>query len=357
MSNVHKLKTAINDEDTILDQACAWIVKIDRGLSNQEVAVFQQWTFHCPENMTIMLQVAKMWDKVDEIAELTELCTTANNKQRRVSPWLGAIAASLFLTFSVGYLSGFEPLQFFSASEQQNVIAQQLSYQTDVGESSTFMLPDNSKLVLNTNSFVQINYTPDARIIEMQRGEMYIEVAHEQLRPLSVLAGGQAIQAVGTAFNVQIKADQVELIVTDGQVLVKEKSIHQFNTLAKAKRTRFINNALSVSVGEKVNLIPGIGILQQVVKVDELDITKALSWRDGNLIFIGDETLAEAIAEISRYTEVSFEFDQNIHIDQIKIAGVFKAGDVSGLLDVLATNFNIMHKQISANRIKLYYQG
>jgi transmembrane sensor len=190
----------------------------------------------------------------------------------------------------------------------------------------------------------------------LQRGEIHINVAHDKSRPLSVLAGGQLIQAVGTAFNVQLKADQVELIVTQGKVLVKEKSIKDFQLLVEKNQTKLSNSEVSVTKDEKIELNLGNKLDQTTVKIDSFELASKLSWRKGKLIFTG-ESLAEALAEISRYTQVKFQLEDSSNIKDVKVAGVFKTGDVSGLLKVLAKNFNISHEQVSKNIIKLRYQG
>ena len=83
------------------------------------------------------------------------------------------------------------------------MVAKQLNFQTDVGESKDILLSDKSKITLNTNSFVQVRYTQHSRVINLLRGEIHIDVAHDKTRPLSVIAGDKVIQAVGTAFNVE----------------------------------------------------------------------------------------------------------------------------------------------------------
>ena len=232
----------------------------------------------------------------------------------------------------------------------------QMNYQTGIGESNTIQLPDNSKIILNTNSFVQVRYTSSARIIDLQRGEIHIDVAHDKSRPLSVIAGGKVIQAVGTAFNVEVRNDLVELIVTDGKVLVAAKNHKAAKTDIDKIATRLPVSSMAISKGEKVDLALTGKIIDKVVKVDPVEVAARLSWRQGNLIFRG-ESLAEAMAEIGRYTDIKFELSDNKQLQQVQVAGMFKTGDVTGLLEVLSNNFNITYKRIGTDRIILNYAG
>lgn len=356
MSNVYQLNIDNTNEDQVLDQASDWIAKLDKGLSKQQVISFQQWLHLCPENMETMLEVAQMWDKMDDVTRLADMFPLTKSKQKRRPVWLGAIAASIFIIFSFSFLVTFKDIDVFSNEQSKVFAANSFSYQTEIGETSTIQLPDNSELLLNTNSSVKVTYTAKARVIELQRGEIHIDVAHDSSRPLSVLAGGQVIQAVGTAFNVQLEEDLVELIVTQGKVLVQEKPIEEFQLLIDTNNTKLSRNETSVSKDEKIELILGNHAVQQTVKVDTRDIATKLSWRTGKLIFTG-ESLEDVLVEISRYTKVQFELEENSSMKNVKVAGVFKTGDVTGLLKVLSRNFSINHEQVAKDKIKLLYQG
>ena len=85
-------------------------------------------------------------------------------------------------------------------------------------------LADGSKLHLNTNSVVTVDFSSTARNIVLLKGEAHFEVAHDTSRPFSVTAGNNTVTAVGTAFNMQYVDDNAfELVVTDGKVLVKDR--------------------------------------------------------------------------------------------------------------------------------------
>ncbi len=113
---------------------------------------------------------------------------------------------------------------------------------------------------------------------------------------------------------------------------------------------------MAISKGEKVDLDSTGNTIEKVVKVDPVELAASLSWRQGNLIFRG-ESLAEAMAEISRYTNLTFELSDDEQLHQVQVAGMFKTGDVTGLLEVLSNNFNITYKKIANDKIVLHYAG
>lgn len=354
--------------ESSLEQACLWVARLDRGLQDDEQPALQQWLAAHPAHRSQLLAAAKQWDQLDALRVLADLFpeaqTATSTPAARPQSWLGrhskALAASVLLCSVLGLVAGQWPLLQAYLTGGASQIASQTSYQTRVGESATIDLADHSKLVLNTNSFVVVRYTPEARIIELQRGEITIDVAHDSSRPLSVLAAGKVIQAVGTAFNVDLRKDSVELIVTEGIVRVapalQQPPAKGEQPLSRQLTQRLPADALALGKGERVALDPAGKKPEQVERLDANALAAKLSWRSGNLIFRG-EALEDVLQEISRYTEVQFELADDDKLKQIQVAGLFKAGDVNGLLEVFRHNFNISYERLSRDKILLKYAG
>lgn len=338
------------NREQIYDQASLWIARMDRELTAQEQQELTHWLAASEQHRAVLFEMAELWDKMDSLARLADLFQVQQQASVRTRKprFYGAIAASLVL---VALVFGWS----LSTPQQASLIAWLHSdqavvdgvYETAVGEHSNVNLPDGSLLVLNTNSRVVVKYSEDHRLFLLERGELNIEVAHDKNRPLSVIAGNKVVQAVGTAFNVRIRNDnEVALLVTDGKVLVAKQNVQQ--AIEKIVAERLPADSMAVAKGEKVVL----GAQQETIaKADDNEITAQLSWRQGNLVFRG-ETLEDALVEINRYTSVQFEVvDESIK--QERIAGLFKAGDVDGLLAALEQNFNIHNQRIGNNRIRL----
>ncbi|MFT6899011.1 MAG: transmembrane sensor [Paraglaciecola sp.] len=341
MSNVYHL----NGKDKRLEQVSEWIAKIDRGLSQAEKIDFQKWMTSSAENRVMLLEVAKLWDKMDVLTQLSEVFPHSTVTQKKHSLTLLGMAASLLLAsiLSIGLWQG---EWLFSSKPVQQIVSTNV-YSTSLGEHATFYLQDKTKVVLNTDSKIKITYTDKQRLFELEKGEFHVTVAHNKAQPLSVYASGQVIQAVGTAFNVELKDDQVELIVTDGQVLVAATT-DQIKHPLLLDDVHLPQTALAVSKGEKIALGANAS---QVEQIDAADIDASLAWQQGSLIFRG-ESLAQAMKEVSRYTGYEFELLDE-PLKHIKIAGLFKTDDVNGLLTALEQNFDVHHQRVSPNKIQL----
>ena len=90
---------------------------------------------------------------------------------------------------------------------------------------------------------------------------------------------------------------------------------------------------------------------ERVEALEPEEIAVRLSWRNGNLIFRG-ESLAAAVEEVSRYTTVDFAIPDP-DLQTIRVAGLFKAGDVAGFLSTLQANFDVVSERADRTTIVL----
>ena len=337
MNNIRPMPNS----DPVYDQASQWVVKMDKGLSPDEQTALREWLQADPQSYSILMEMTQLWDKMDAMSRLSDLFAKPTaTPQWRSAKALGAIAASVVLAGVVGLWSLLGGLSLHSLDN--NV------YHTAVGEQSSVMLPDGTQLILNTNTKVSVHFTAQQRLLQLDNGEINISVAKDPNRPLSVMAAGQVVQAVGTEFNIEITDQQnIELVVTEGKVKVAVQQDPQ-KSLARQPQLALPDNALTLAAGEQVNLGSP---RQQVTEVTADDIEVKLSWRQGNLIFRG-ESLEEAVKEIGRYTSVEFIFI-NEDLKKTRVAGMFKAGDVEGLLATLRENFNIVSERDDAGNVLL----
>jgi len=355
MTNVHTLPNS----DQCFDEASEWIAKFDRGLDKEEEHAFQSWISLNKQNRDTFTSMAKMWDKMDDLSRLSDLFPEPANvhtkKPQRALAGMAIAASVLVAVFSLNYL-----LTATLPSTQMSEYRAGEVYETTIGEHSSVTLPDGSVLVLNTDSLASVEFNEVHRLITLERGEIHIDVAHDKKRPLSIRAGDKVVQAVGTAFNIELYDDnKFELIVTEGEVRISDRDVFE-NRLRKLessqnsieesqKLVRLSSSSMSVSQGEK--MMVGFPVIEPPVMVALDEIKQDLSWRSGNLVFTG-ETLAFAIEEISRYTPVEFIIEDE-DLKNVRVAGLFRAGDVNGLLSALSESFDIDSVKVSKDKVRL----
>ncbi|TDF34877.1 DUF4974 domain-containing protein [Alteromonadaceae bacterium M269] len=351
MSNVHSFQS----KDAIREEACLWISRIDRGLSIEEKAEIRKWASTSSAHALELKLAAEFWDETSVLQELSSLFplqfTESEPKDNYLPPAL-AIACSVVL---IAFVFTFLP---FKGSEKQfdedKKVSSHYVYATSMGENRSFRLPDGSAAHLNTDSELSIDYKPDSRSLQLLRGEVHFDVAHDAKRPFSVEAGALSVTAIGTAFNIELGAEDIELLVTDGRVLVTEQNIEITSTDVESLKAQPINNDnLIISSGEKANLTASRVKSADVEteKVTLAEVQKELAWQQGMLVFQGEQ-LSVVLEEVRRYNDINFDLADKT-LGQIQVAGYFKAGDIEGLINTLESNFDIQHERTEPKRIKL----
>ncbi len=338
----------IRSNDERLDIASRWILRMDQGLSAAEEAELQAWMAEDRKNAERLLSMAKRWDKMQDLSRLAELFPepAVNGSAKRGRLPLRAAAAVMAVVAVVA--GGLWFADLYDQSRPDVPVVADNAFETAVGEQSTITLEDGSTVVLNTNTLMRVRYSPEARIVELERGEIHVDVVSIADRPFSVVVGDRVLQAVGTSFSVEITDEQhIELIVTEGKVIV---GAHPPGGAAPTAPllAQSTDNAVAVAAGEEMLLgSPN----QAVTHVSAEEIEVRLSWRDGRLIF-NDEPLEQALAEVERYTTVEFVFvDEDLKTRSV--TGRFRTGDVEGLLTALRMNFDIVHERTEDGRVLL----
>lgn len=158
-------------------------------------------------------------------------------------------------------------------------------YRTLVGEIRRVPLADGSMAAINTDTTLDIRFQKAERVVTLDQGEAWFQVAKDRARPFVVAAGDVRVQAVGTAFSVRRKSGGAEVRVTEGVVEVWSDA-----GAGKVRRR--------VSAGEQVFVSEQAGASSPVKR--PLEMERALSWREGQIVLDGD-TIGAAAAEFNRY--------------------------------------------------------
>lgn len=106
-------------------------------------------------------------------------------------------------------------------------LANLAQYRTAIGEIQDLLLPDGTRVWLNTASALNVDYSPRARRLELVEGEILVETAHDAARQLVVHAGPHRMTALGTRFSVRFAEGGSSLAVYDGRVALDAASHRQ----------------------------------------------------------------------------------------------------------------------------------
>ena len=344
----------------VAEETSAWLGRLDRGLQPDERAELEAWLAADPVHGQTLLRMAALWDNLDVLGELSKLIALPQTRERAVAWRPAAVAAAVVV--ALASLAGYLPLTRPAAPsvaghvEKAALPAEQIGveepesagtllYSTRIGEQRTERLPDGSLVQLNTASSLEVAYDDAVRRITLLAGEAQFAVQHDASRPFIVEAQGRTVRAVGTAFNVRVRDQGIEVAVTEGRVLVAAASMSADEVMTPSAND---SGKVAATAGQVVS-IDGDRLTLQAVSTEEM--SDRLAWQRGMLVFDG-EPLASALSEVTRYTGVRFEFEDE-QVAQIRVGGFYKANDIEGLTRSLQQNLSIRTTQVAPDRIMI----
>ena len=322
------MKQQHSSSESVQAAAADWFAKEQRGpLSAADEAALQQWLQSSAEHQLAYAQCRHLWLMAKALGGMPEMAMELRATRRlaksprnsaRIWRHLGQVAA----VGLVGLTCWFA-LQQFGAG----------NYETAIGEQQLVRLDDESRIMLNTNSRVRVRYNDEQRLIYLERGEAFFTVAKNPERPFIVNVRDSQVQALGTAFNVALSTDTINVAVTEGVVEVSTQGAGpSLQTIAELK--------------------PGQGLSYRATQARaipvQVDLEKVTAWQAHKLLF-DNARLADAIAEHNRYTEQHIVLVDNNLRDQ-RISGVFNIGDTDSLIFALKTTFDA-RVQVKPDRI------
>jgi transmembrane sensor len=355
-NNVIKFSDPRKSREEIREQACAWLARLDSGASAKDMAQLTQWLEENPLHAKMLFNMAAMWDQAAILTELSEIfpleeksVSLRTHHRNRTSVAFAAVAC---LALFAGVFLGLRNLDFWGPSYILDEV-----YQTTVGERRQLNLPDGSVVTLNTNTRMQFSFNRKERTVFLDHGEGFFTVAKDANRPFRVYAGSRVVEAIGTAFTVQNIADKdVEVMVTEGKVNFLELAPHNIEANSADDATRqtigqdaVIGSTIPLVAGERLIIAQEektSQIARDQLQPDEVEVQ--LAWRVGMLVFQGD-SLETVLQEASRYTTVKLEAEESIR--NIRIDGLYKAGDIEGLRIAMERNFNLNTQKIGEDQI------
>jgi transmembrane sensor len=320
MSEIVKLRT----RPEIEEEAAIWAWRMDSDtVCAADRKAFESWLRRDPRHRRASAELSQVWAALDGLAEAkrdekiaTFVATGFTARHHRA--WWAAAAAALAIAVAV-------PTWVHKGSELQTLA-------TAVGQQRSVTLADGSIIALNTNTIVETNLRRNSREIYLRKGEAHFQVAHDRSRPFLVHAGDAVVRAVGTQFEVRIRSDQhVDVFVNEGSVEVQSAASEPPNTGA-GSRHRVAARTIVRALRAGQELSPA-GNDYTVVPVSTHQLSSALAWRDGAVIFEG-EPLSAAIAEIGRYTDARIVINDP-QVAALRVGGRFRTGDVQEFFDAL----------------------
>lgn len=310
---------------TAREVAIDWLRREEEGpLGPEDRQRLTGWLERSPEHREAYEEVAYLYGLADEHAAAPQIMALRQaalsiDRRRRPVVWAAGVAAGFAVAITVGWVGlsnapNADPSVVTRLAEALGARSDPASatYRTRVGERLTFNLPDGSVATLNTNSVVRVAYGGEERGVRLIKGQALFEVAKDHRLPFRVYAGDRRITALGTVFDVRIDGEKVKVALLEGAVRVAPLNAP----------------AAPGAPPQQVELAPGEVLEARraaPMVVAAADVRRAVTWKSGTVEFAG-EPLAQAVAEINRYTERPIQLADPA-IGAYRVSGVFRTGE------------------------------
>lgn len=288
-------------EELAMAEAAAWLSRLQNSQCTTDKAAFNEWLADNPSHRRAFAAISDIWDLIPgAVASTSRASKTAHAPmRRRRNSWLFAAACTAaFLVFALAAA--------LLGNNGQRV------YQTAAGERQTITLPDNTRITLNADTRISVDYRKRERRVFLEHGEALFSVATNSQRPFVLQTGGQRIVDLGTVFDASHYSDNVTVTLLEGMVSV--------TALKSAPGEPAPSTTLRP--GERLSVGPdGVRV------VDRPDLDGVTAWRHGRIYF-DNVTLADAIATLNRYGGVQLRL-ADPSLASLRVSGEFSDHDAA----------------------------
>lgn len=224
--------------------------------------------------------------------------------------WLGKVAAILVMGLGIAFLAR----PYVPAAEH-----------TSAGEKNTFLLPDNSEIVLNSGS--EITYKKwnwsNERSLELN-GEAFFKVAKGKRFTVHTDLGD--VTVVGTQFNVKARNNNFEVECYEGKVKVT------FN-----KKSIFLAKGQNIAV-------------QNHSRIEAIPLTDQQPAWLGSEVKFNNNSLAEVVEELERQYDIAIQSAVN---PNESFTGTLPLKNLDAALQIISKTFHLKYEKTANQKIIL----
>jgi transmembrane sensor len=305
-------KAPVSEINSLSDQAIDWVIRLhSRRATEQDYALAEEWRGRSPSHRKAFADAEQLW------LEMGEALQAADSLQAALEPpaaaertgykngRLPALAAAVLL-FALGIRLSGSSDRWLS------------DYYTAVGEQKNVTLSDGSRVLLNTDTALSVDFDKFGRRITLQRGQAVFYVAKDPGRPFEVATDEAVVKALGTVFEVLQERRGTRVTVEEHAVSIK--GLHDEDYAESAR----------INAGQQARYSK-----EQGLEAPEAADPKQISaWQRGKLIF-KNQPLAAVVGELDRYYPGRMMIVDG-SLKSLRVTGVFPVHDPAAALNTIA---------------------
>jgi len=184
-------------------------------------------------------------------------------------------------------------------------------YRTEVGEQRRLVLDDGTRVMLDTDTSIRFRASDRFRTLSLASGRIDLGIATDP-RPFVIEAGTRRVTTQAARLDVRRDGDRVALTAVEGSAQVEGSGA-----------------TVSLASGSRIAMAAG-----RPDRIDRPELDDLIAWQSGRLAF-RNETIAQAIAEMNRYTTRTL-IVSDARVSAMRLSGVYRVGDPEAFARSLA---------------------
>lgn len=307
--------------EDILEEAVIWQSRLreagpDSGERRKLRAEFNAWLLADPLHRQAYAEMELLWGVLEE--PVAQALTESSQIQKPRPRWLPQLATAACLVLAL--LMGIGWQQDWATEWQSD-------YLTGVGEQKPFTLDDGSRIILNTQSAVSVDFSENQRRVKLLKGEAWFDVATDTDRPFVVDAGQGMVKVTGTQFNVKLEDTDARVSLDEGRV--------QLRATHSAP-----NDVVTLGPGQQARLTK-----TGITTPETFDRTAVTAWQRGQFVFY-NARLSEVVATLNRYRSGRILITDD-RLNKLKVSGVFSTAKPDDALEVIANTLPVEQTRLT----------
>lgn len=304
--------------DRLEERAARFLLRREQSdWSAADQQALDSWLAESMRHKAVYWRLRHGWSQADRVGALN----LPAQPVRERAPFFGAVwlkAAALIAAMLI-------PLALATMTVfDWNAQPEYTYYNTKLGERKVIAFPDGTRVDLNTDSAIRVELTDRKRIVRLDRGEAFFDVAHDRTRPFYVFTGDRLVKVLGTKFGIRREGARTVAAVVEGRV--------QFGRVVKGE----VRETLILKRGDSA-ISQGSQTLAVYDKMDA--VTNNLGWMRGLLIF-DRMSLSDAAGEFNRYNHRKLVIADE-KLGKIRIGGAFRPENVETFARLMADAYGL----------------
>jgi len=351
-----------SDVDPIAQAAAAWVLRLDRGLTAEEQDAFSQWLAADPRHGEALALHRWGWDELDRLAGIQDsvhaqpdpdLLRPSRPRRFQGRSWRwGLQAAGIAAVFALA------ATVWWTRPTSPTLPPVELSVEPSYALAAPIqerVLEDGSVVALNRGAVIETSFTPEYRLVHLLRGEANFNVVKDVDRPFVVRAGNVDVRAIGTIFNVRLGNAEVEVLVSEGRVGVRNRledldeppsyAVYQEDAAApEPSATSLVREEVLLNANQQIVLpltdsASGIAPTRAVATLDEQELERRLAWQPRLLDFT-DAPMSSIVGEFNRRNPVRLLLAEPA-LGEMRLSATFRSDNVEGFLRLMESDFGL----------------